>query len=127
MELETDLKDITACMLDVGELLLTNGADVNRVEDTITRIGAAYGVERCDVLAINSSIVLTLTTPAGSIETQTRRIKAIDTNLNAVESANELSREICAGRTEPRGSARGRRRFAGRRSTRRRSFCSGMS
>lgn len=101
MELETDLKDITACMLDVGELLLTNGADVNRVEDTITRIGAAYGVERCDVLAINSSIVLTLTTPAGSIETQTRRIKAIDTNLNAVESANELSREICAGRTEP--------------------------
>ncbi len=101
MELETDLKDITACMLDVGELLLTNGADVNRVEDTITRIAAAYGVERCDVLAINSSIVLTLTTPAGRIETQTRRIKAIDTNLNAVESANELSREICAGHTEP--------------------------
>ncbi len=101
MEIETDIKDIAACMLDVGELLLMNGADVNRVEDSITRIGAAFGMERCDVHAINSSIVLTLTTPAGCIETQARRIKAIDTNLNAVESANELSREICAGRTEP--------------------------
>lgn len=101
MDLETDIKEITACMLDVGELLLSNGADVNRVEDTIMRLGTAFGVTRCDVHAINSNIILTLTTPAGSIETQTRRIKAIDTNLNAVESANELSREICGGCMDP--------------------------
>ena len=32
-----------ACILDLGELLLTSGAEVMRVEDTVARLCAAYG------------------------------------------------------------------------------------
>lgn len=40
---------LLACILDMGELLLVSGAEVRRVEDTLTRLCAAYGFERADV------------------------------------------------------------------------------
>ena len=49
---------IVACILDIGELLLTSGAEVMRVEDTITRLCDAYGFVSSDVLTILSSITL---------------------------------------------------------------------
>ena len=43
-------------MLEMGELLLDCGAEVSRVEDTLSRLGAAYGAERTDVFVIPSII-----------------------------------------------------------------------
>lgn len=87
---------IVACILDIGEHLLTSGAEVMRVEDTITRLCDAYGFISSDVLTILSSIILTATAPDGEIITQTRRIKARDTNLTRVERLNALSRQVTA-------------------------------
>lgn len=61
-------------ILIMGELMQTCGAEVFRVEDTLARMGKAYGVERMNVFVITSSIVITmelkdgreLTRPAGS-------------------------------------------------------------
>ena len=83
------------CILDMGELLLTSGAEVNRVEDTIVRICKSYQFVRCDVHAINSSIIITGQLPGHAIETQLRRIHSFQTNLNIVQAVNELSRYIC--------------------------------
>ena len=91
---------LVASILDLGELLLMSGAEVNRIEDTIERIGEAYGFVRTDVFTITSSIVLTVQTKEGDIVTQTRRIKAVETNLAKVEEINRLSREICETRPE---------------------------
>lgn len=90
-----------ACILDIGDALLSNGADVNRVEDTSLRLSDAFGFRNCQIHAINSSIIMTLTTPEGEVITQARRITRIDTDLNKVSELNNLSREICAGMTEP--------------------------
>lgn len=89
-----------SCILDIGELLLSNGADVNRVEDTITRLSRAYDFRNCNVHAINSSIILTVTSPENEVITQARRITRIDTDLNKVAELNDLSRKICAGMTD---------------------------
>lgn len=89
-----------ACILDIGEMLLSNGADVNRVEDTIMRLGKAFNFRDCQVHAINSSIIVTMTAPDGSVETRARRITRIDTDLNKVSELNNLSRKICAGMTD---------------------------
>ena len=35
-----------SAIMDIGELLLTHGAEVNRVEDTISRLCRAYGFIR---------------------------------------------------------------------------------
>ena len=42
--------------MTIGEMLLTSGAEVGRVEDTIRRICMAYGAKRVDVFSITSSI-----------------------------------------------------------------------
>ena len=55
-------EQILCAILDAGELLLTSGAEVARVEDTIRRMAAAYGFARADVLTITASMVVTAQT-----------------------------------------------------------------
>lgn len=83
-------------IMDMGEILLTCGAEVSRVEDTIMRLCRAYGFTRSDVFTITSSIVVTAATPEGCEITNTRRIKERGTDLGKVEMVNALSRRICA-------------------------------
>ena len=100
-EAETQDGALLACILDMGELLLTSGAEVMRVEDTLTRLCMVYGFAQADVFTITSSIVLTVRTPEGRALTQTRRIRARDTDLGRVERVNALSRRLCAGPLPP--------------------------
>ncbi len=86
---------LVACMLDMGEILLISGAEVNRIEDTLMRIGYAYHFQRVDVFTITSSIVLTVHTEAGNIITQTRRIKGVRVDMERVNQINCLSRYMC--------------------------------
>lgn len=60
-------------ILIMGELMQTCGAEVFRVEDTLARMGKAYGVERMNVFVITSSIVITMELKDGRELTQTRR------------------------------------------------------
>ena len=87
---------VLACILDMGELLLTCGGEVFRVEDTLSRLCAAYGFQKINVFSITSSIVLTAECPDGKILTQTRRIVTRGTNLQRVAQVNALSRQLCA-------------------------------
>ena len=52
-------------------LMQTCGAEVFRVEDTLARMGEAYGVERMNVFVITSSIVITMELKDGRELTQT--------------------------------------------------------
>ena len=84
-------------LLDIGQTLLTSGAEINRVEDTLTRLGRAYGAARVDIFVITSDIVLTMLFNDGAELTQTRRIShAPSTDFQQLEQLNALSRECCA-------------------------------
>ena len=87
-------------IMEMGEILLISGAEVSRVEDTITRLCRAYGFARADVFTITSSIVVTASAPGGEAYTQTRRIRERGTDLSKVEKINALSRRICAAPLE---------------------------
>lgn len=89
------LNSILNTALDIGELMLKSGAEVWRVEDTITRICNAYGCDTSHVFSITSLIVATATKDQNQV-TQSRRIKGYETNLKKVEDLNELSRHICS-------------------------------
>ena len=86
---------LVSYMLDLGEMLLTSGAEVSRVEDTLNRIGKAYLLQKVDIFTITSTIILTVKFSDSNIITQTRRIKKYETNLEQVEYVNQLSRDIC--------------------------------
>ena len=94
-------EQILAAIIDAGELLLTSGAEVARVEDTIRRMAKAYGFVRADVLTITASMVVTAQAPDGPPLTQTRRITQRDTDMQRIEAVNELSREVCRAPLPP--------------------------
>ena len=82
--------------LNIGEQMLMCGAEVARVEDTVSRICMAYGACRADVVTITSSIIATVYDPQMGMQTQTRRIHAQSTDLHRLARLNDLSRKICA-------------------------------
>ena len=84
-------------LLDMGELMLASGAEVSRVEESLDRMGRAYGAKGMNAFVITSSIVLTARFSDETIVTQTRRIEGSGGNDFArLEALNELSRECCA-------------------------------
>ncbi len=87
--------NILRIALDVGEGLLTNGADVHRVEIAIEKISRAYGARHVDVFTIHSLILVALYMPDGTHSTQSRRILDTSNNITKLEMYNALSREIC--------------------------------
>lgn len=89
-----------AQLLDIGERMLISGAEVNRVEETISRMAKAYGVRRVDVFTITSSIVVTVSMEDGNILSQTRRILAYETNLDKLRQLNQLARTIVGTRPD---------------------------
>ena len=88
-------EQILCAILDAGELLLTAGAEVARVEDTICRMAKAYDFVRTDVLTITASMVVTVQCADGAVLTQTRRILRRETNMRQIEAVNALSRQVC--------------------------------
>ncbi len=95
------LAALVGAALDLGELLLTYGAEVSRVEDTIRRVCYAYGADPVEVFTITTSIVVTANFPGYGSITQTRRIRGISFQLEALERLNDLSRQACSQRMEP--------------------------
>lgn len=91
-----------ACALDIGERMLIWGAEIHRVEDTIERIGLAYGADRVDVFSITYTIVVTMSGEDFGVLTQTRRISGFSYDLNMMEKLNDLSRSICEKKLKPK-------------------------
>ncbi len=90
-----ELSELLHLFLDIGEAIHRAGGEIFRVEDTLSRLGAAYGAARTDIFAITSHLEVTMT--FGDIElTRTRRIHGGTTDLARLEAFNDLSRRVCA-------------------------------
>ena len=98
---QTEFGRIFTSVLDMGEIMLTSGAEVNRVEDTLQRMLKAYGCQRVDVFTITSSIVVTVRTSENEALTQTRRITNYETDMHKLELCNALSRRVCLKTASP--------------------------
>lgn len=86
--------------VDIGYELAMCGAETFRVEDTVNRILASYGVQS-DVFAIPNYLTVSLTTQSGEPITKMRRIGYHGNNLDNVERLNALSRRICSEHPSP--------------------------
>lgn len=91
------LLDLTT---ELGYQLAISGAETFRVEETITRIFAAYEIQ-VEVFSIPNCLIISLETCNNEPMTRMRRIGHHGTDLDAVEKYNNLSRRICAEKPEP--------------------------
>lgn len=82
--------------LDIGEGILRSGGEIRRVEDTINRIGYAFGAAHVEVFTITSMMVASLRLPDGTYASQVRRILESGNDLHKLNMYNRISRRICA-------------------------------
>ena len=96
-----DYDSLLDLVTDLGYELAMSGAETFRVEESVTRILAAYGV-RPEVFAIPNCLIVSLKTSDGRSMTRMRRIGFHGNNLDAVERLNGLSRTLCSRAPDPR-------------------------
>lgn len=81
---------------DLGRQMLMCGAEINRVEDTLTRLCTAYKLECVDVFSITSLIIVSVKDHDGTSHSKSKRISSYIINLYRLEELNALSREACS-------------------------------
>ncbi len=87
---------VLSLALDLGKSMIKCGAEMNRVEETIIRIGYAYGMKSTEVFSVVSMITATVADEGGRTHTETRRIYSYSINFDKLEQLNSLSRKICS-------------------------------
>lgn len=85
---------------DLGYRLAMNGAETFRIEESIRRILAAYGIDS-EVFAIPNCLTVSIETPDGKPLTRMRRVGFHGNDLDNVEKYSNLSRKICAEKPDP--------------------------
>ena len=96
-----DYNTLLDAATDLGYELSMSGAETFRVEESIHRMLASYGVE-AEVFAIPNYLVVCITTETGKPITRMRRIGYHGNDLDSVEKFNGLSRAICTRTPEPK-------------------------
>jgi len=95
-----DYRKLMELVSEVGMRLARSGAETYRVEESVVRILAAYGLE-ARVYSVPNSLIITILLPDGLPITQLCRIEHHGNDLDGVEQYNHLSRRICAEKPEP--------------------------
>lgn len=91
------LLDLSA---ELGYRLAMAGAETFRVEESISRFLAAYGIDS-EVFVITNCLHVSIETEDGTPMTRMRRIGSHNHDLDAVERYSNLSRKICAEQPSP--------------------------
>lgn len=78
-----------------GEIMLKNGAETYRVEDTINYILKISKLKTIESFVITTGIFVTLDDDSINTITSVRRVNVRNTNLNKIALVNEISRDFC--------------------------------
>ena len=88
--------ELLKTVVEIAVQMIQAEAEIHRVEDSICRIGAAYGAKRTDIFATTSNLIVSVEDTGGEVYTQTRRILSTGTDIERLDRLNALARHITA-------------------------------
>lgn len=91
-----ELRDVIDLALWAGQLLLQHGAETERIEETVHRIGTGLGANWMDILVSPNAVIAT-TSSGEEFRTKVRRVVAIGVNMTILTEINDLSRRVSTG------------------------------
>lgn len=91
-------REVMQAAMQAGHILLENGAEIFRVEETIKRICHHYGIDTCDVFVLSNGIFVTAGDAKEQYFARVQHIPVRGANLARVAAVNQLSREVAEGR-----------------------------
>ncbi|MBE5794189.1 MAG: threonine/serine exporter family protein [Clostridiales bacterium] len=80
-----------------GQIILENGGETYRAEDTIFRMAKTMGLQEPDAFGVPSGLFISFTDSLGERRTSVCRVHGHDTDLSRVDAVNQLSRQLSAG------------------------------
>lgn len=89
-------REVLTLAVEIGDLLLRNGAEVYRVEDTVLHILTAYDIKDCDVYVLSNGIFASANENTDDACSMIRHVPLGSVHLERVSALNQLSRELCA-------------------------------
>lgn len=84
-----------------GEILIKNGGEIYRVEDTIMHIIEAYDITDYNVYVLSNGIFANIDEMGNEPYSLVRHVSFGNINLEKIAAVNQLSREICAQKYSP--------------------------
>ena len=97
LDLSIEVKKVVALALEAGKIILKNGGEIFRVEETIRHICGRFHVDDVETFILSHAIFVSAKNEEGDIYTQVMHLPLSSPHLGIVAEVNDLSREISAG------------------------------
>lgn len=94
---DSEMHRVLELALEAGRIQLRNGAEIFRVEETISHICQRFDIEEVDSFVLSNGIFLTAHKKGQESFAKVKHIPMAGTHLGIVTEVNTLSREISAG------------------------------
>jgi uncharacterized membrane protein YjjP (DUF1212 family) len=91
-------------VLQAGQILLHNGAEIFRVQETMLRMASTFELENFHVYVISNGIFVSMANADGQYATTIRHIPLSAVHLGRVAAVNQLSREAEMGFYTPQSA-----------------------
>ena len=88
-------REVLKIAVEIGDLLLRNGAEVYRVEDTVMHILKSYDIKDCDVYVLSNGIFASANEHTDEACSMIRHVPLGSVHLGRIAALNQLSRELC--------------------------------
>jgi len=88
------IDDIIHIATDAGKIILENGGETYRVEQTITMICTSYGIPLTESFVTPTGIMVSITNKENQTVSLIKRVHIRTVNLNKVSMINNLSRKL---------------------------------
>lgn len=97
VEADMDYKLLIDTAALAGTIMLENGAEIYRVEETINYILKTSGLKTKEAFVLSTGFMISLDDPSIDALNVVRRVNRGSTNLNAIAQVNDISRKFYKG------------------------------
>ena len=92
----TNTKEILALSVEIADVMLRNGGEIYRIEDTVIHILKAYDIKSFDVYVLSNGIFASANEDKEDSCSMIRHVPLGEVNLAKVSYLNQLARDLCS-------------------------------
>ena len=92
----TNTKEILALAVEIADVMLRNGGEIYRIEDTVIHILEAYDIKSFDVYVLSNGIFASANEDQEDSCSMVRHVPLGSVNLAKVSYLNQLARDLCS-------------------------------
>lgn len=95
-----EMSEVLEFAMEAGRILLRNGAEIFRVEETVEHICRRFDVKEVDTFVLSNGIFITANDGRKEVFARVKHVPMAGINLGIVTEVNNLSREVSSGKVD---------------------------